>query len=146
MQDIALSLLSLRTLTRTARGRPRSPRLAPPSGGLLFVSVPLDRLNGTTCRCRVKVHGPSKGCVTCLMLRISTTPSQFFDSEYWYDRAEEARVLAEQMVDETAKQTMLMVAEDCDSLLSKRLHTPWESLPSVASSTRRRGANAPKVA
>jgi hypothetical protein len=36
------------------------------------------------------------------------------DPEYWHQRAEEARRLAERMSDETAKQTMLMVAEVCD--------------------------------
>jgi hypothetical protein len=36
------------------------------------------------------------------------------DPEYWHRRAKEARRLAERMSDETAKQTMLMVAEACD--------------------------------
>ena len=36
------------------------------------------------------------------------------DSEHWHQRAEEARVLAKQMKDEKAKQTMLRVAEDCE--------------------------------
>jgi hypothetical protein len=36
------------------------------------------------------------------------------DPEYWHERAKEARRLAERMIDETAKQTMLMVANDCD--------------------------------
>ena len=36
------------------------------------------------------------------------------DPEYWQQRAKEARLLAERMPDETAKQTMLMVAEECD--------------------------------
>ena len=35
-------------------------------------------------------------------------------AEYWQLRAGEARELAEWMSDETAKQTMLMVAEVCD--------------------------------
>ena len=43
-----------------------------------------------------------------------TTP-YFKDPEYWRQRAEEARVLAELMMDETAKKTMLTVAEDCDT-------------------------------
>ena len=38
----------------------------------------------------------------------------FDDPEYWNERAKEARRLAERMSDETAKQTMLMVAKDCD--------------------------------
>src|ERR1700751_2057163 len=37
------------------------------------------------------------------------------DPVFWRQRAEEARRLAEQMKDEMAKQTMLMVAEVCDS-------------------------------
>ena len=36
------------------------------------------------------------------------------DPEYWDQRAKEARHLAERMSDETAKQTMLMVAQLCD--------------------------------
>ena len=36
------------------------------------------------------------------------------DPEYWQQRAKEARLLAERMPDETAKQTMLSVAEECD--------------------------------
>jgi len=36
------------------------------------------------------------------------------DPEYWDQRAKEVRRLAERMSDETAKQTMLMVAQLCD--------------------------------
>ena len=36
------------------------------------------------------------------------------DPEYWHQRAKEARRLAERMIDETAKRTMLSVAADCD--------------------------------
>ena len=36
------------------------------------------------------------------------------DPEYWHQRAKEARRLAERMSDETAKQTMLMVAQVCE--------------------------------
>ena len=36
------------------------------------------------------------------------------DPEYWDQRAKEARRLAERMIDETAKQTMLSVAEVCE--------------------------------
>ena len=36
------------------------------------------------------------------------------DPEYWDQRAKEARRLAERMSDETAKQTMLMVAQVCE--------------------------------
>ena len=41
------------------------------------------------------------------------------DPEYWHQRAKEARRLAERMSDETAKQTMLMVAEECDKFAIK---------------------------
>jgi hypothetical protein len=41
------------------------------------------------------------------------------DPEYWQQRAKEARLLAEQMPDETAKQTMLSVAEECDKFAIK---------------------------
>ena len=34
--------------------------------------------------------------------------------KYWHQRAKEARRLAERMIDERAKQTMLRVAEHCD--------------------------------
>ena len=36
------------------------------------------------------------------------------DPEYWDQQAKEVRRLAERMSDETAKQTMLMVAQLCD--------------------------------
>ena len=38
--------------------------------------------------------------------------SHFNDPEHWPRRAEESRVLAEQMNDETAKQVMLRIADD----------------------------------
>jgi hypothetical protein len=37
------------------------------------------------------------------------------DPGYWHQRAKEARRVAERMTDKTAKQTMLMVAEECDT-------------------------------
>jgi hypothetical protein len=40
----------------------------------------------------------------------------FNDPEHWRRRAEEARVLAEDMSDETAKKMMLRIAEDYDQL------------------------------
>jgi hypothetical protein len=36
------------------------------------------------------------------------------DPEYWQQRAKQARLLAERVIDETAKRTMLSVAEVCD--------------------------------
>ena len=41
------------------------------------------------------------------------------DPKYWDQRAKEARLLAERMIDETAKRTMLSVAEDCDRFAVK---------------------------
>jgi hypothetical protein len=42
--------------------------------------------------------------------------SHFDDPVHWERRAEEARVLAEQMKDEVAKQLMLDIARDYDGL------------------------------
>ena len=36
------------------------------------------------------------------------------DPKYWHQRAKEARRMAERMIDEKAKHTMLSVAEHCD--------------------------------
>jgi hypothetical protein len=41
-------------------------------------------------------------------------PLHFNGPEQWHQRAEEARLLAERMLDETVKQTMLSAAEECD--------------------------------
>jgi hypothetical protein len=40
----------------------------------------------------------------------------FNDPEHWRRRAEESRVLAEQMNDETSKHMMLRIADDYDRL------------------------------
>jgi hypothetical protein len=40
----------------------------------------------------------------------------FNNPEHWHRRAEEARVLAEQMRDETTKKLMLRIADDYDDL------------------------------
>jgi hypothetical protein len=44
------------------------------------------------------------------------TVPHFNDPEHWQQRAEEARVLAEQMKDEVTKQMMLGIALDYDRL------------------------------
>jgi hypothetical protein len=44
------------------------------------------------------------------------------DPEHWRKRAEEARTLANQMNDETAKQTMLSIAADYDRLAERPKH------------------------
>jgi hypothetical protein len=38
------------------------------------------------------------------------------DPEQWHHRAEESRVLAEQMSDQTSRQMMLRIADDYDKL------------------------------
>ena len=43
----------------------------------------------------------------------------FNDPQHWYNRAEEARLLAEQMIDETAKDMMLKIAGDYDKLAER---------------------------
>jgi hypothetical protein len=43
----------------------------------------------------------------------------FNDPQHWYNRAEEARILAEQMIDETAKDMMLRIASDYDKLAAR---------------------------
>ena len=45
--------------------------------------------------------------------------SNINDPEYGQQRAKEARLLAERMPDETVKQTMLSVAEECDKFAIK---------------------------
>ena len=47
---------------------------------------------------------------------------------YWHQRAEEARQLAARMTDESAKQTMLMVADDCDSFAVRAVMRYFEKL------------------
>ena len=43
-------------------------------------------------------------------------PQHFNGPEQWYQRAEEARVLAEQTTNERAKKLMLRIANDYDDL------------------------------
>jgi hypothetical protein len=52
----------------------------------------------------------------------------FNDSDYWHQRAEEARVLAQQMSNETAKETMLMVAADCDRFAARAAELYFDKL------------------
>ena len=41
------------------------------------------------------------------------------DPEHWRQRAQESRVLAEQMSDETSKKMMLKIADDYDDLANR---------------------------
>ena len=41
------------------------------------------------------------------------------DPEHWRQRAEESRVLAEQMSDETSKKMMLKIADDYEKLAAR---------------------------
>jgi hypothetical protein len=50
-------------------------------------------------------------CVVCLM-----PPRTIDDPKHWHDRAEELRVLAEEMRSDEAKRTMLRLADDYDKL------------------------------
>jgi hypothetical protein len=47
-------------------------------------------------------------------VRSMPTAPDFNDPDYWHQRADEARSLAERMSDETAKHAVLSVAEHCD--------------------------------
>ena len=52
----------------------------------------------------------------------------FNDPQHWHQRAEEMRVLAEQMNDEVARNTMLRIADDYDKLAVRaalRLREPY---------------------
>ena len=51
------------------------------------------------------------------------------DPEHWQQRAKEARLLAERMPDETVKQTMLGVAEECDKFAIKAAMCSIYELP-----------------
>jgi hypothetical protein len=51
------------------------------------------------------------------------------DPEHWHNRAEEARTLAEQMNDETSKQTMLRIAAADDRLAKKALQRAQGASP-----------------
>ena len=57
---------------------------------------------------------PELRCVVRERARSMPIAPDVNDPEYWHQRAKEARRLAERMSDETAKQTMLSVAEECD--------------------------------
>ena len=49
----------------------------------------------------------------------------FNDPEHWQLRAEESRVMAEQMNVETAKQIMLRIADDYDKLATRAAARLW---------------------
>jgi hypothetical protein len=57
----------------------------------------------------------------------------FNDPDHWRHRAEETRILAQQMSDETAKKTMHGIADDYDKLAvraaQRLIHETKESRP-----------------
>jgi hypothetical protein len=55
--------------------------------------------------------------LTCVVRKLNAP--QFDDPQYWRQRAEEARVLAEQMINELHKEMMLRVADNYDQLAVK---------------------------
>jgi hypothetical protein len=59
-----------------------------------------------------RIRGRFCACYTALMPEVS----HFNDPEHWRQRAKEARALAEQMSDETAKKMMLEIADDYEKL------------------------------
>ena len=71
--------------------------------------------------------------------------SNINDPEYGQQRAKEARLLAERMPDETVKQTMLMVAEECDRFAIGAAICSIYELGVSHVSTGRRRADAPMM-
>jgi hypothetical protein len=52
---------------------------------------------------------------------VSDDTPHFNDPRHWHDRAEEARILAEQMNDDLSRTMMLRPAEDYDKLAARAL-------------------------
>ena len=52
---------------------------------------------------------------------MSDDTPHFNDPRHWHDRAEEARILAEQMSDDLSMKMMLRIAEDYDKLAARAL-------------------------
>jgi hypothetical protein len=71
---------------------------------------------------------------TAQKIRACIDIAHFNDPEHWRRRAEESRVLAEQMNDEKAKKIMLGIAEDYEKLAVR-----------AAKRSERRGADAPII-
>ena len=60
----------------------------------------------------------------CYSLAMPDAP-HFNDAEHWQKRAEESRVLAEQMNDETARKIMLRIADDYEKLAARAATRLW---------------------
>ena len=56
------------------------------------------------------------------------TAPQLNDPGYWHRRAEQARALAQHMRNEKAKETMLMVAADCDKFAARAAMRHFEEI------------------
>ena len=63
------------------------------------------------------------------------TVSFINDPEHWRNRAEEARTLAEQMSDETSRQTMLRIATDYDRLAQRAASRAQGTSPQLPKSS-----------
>jgi hypothetical protein len=59
--------------------------------------------------------------------------SRLYDSEYWRNRAEEARAQASEMKDERARKTLLDIAENYDQLAEQAEHLLRRSMRSPLS-------------
>ena len=73
--------------------------------------------DGRAAEIRLEQKPPAIFCVKAVYdeaARSMPIAPHFDDPEYWHERAKEARRLAERMTDETAKGTVLSIAEECD--------------------------------
>jgi hypothetical protein len=68
--------------------------------------------------CRFEPHSVPRVsvCGEAPRARSMLIAPHFNDPEYWHDRAEQARALAEQMNSERTKKMMLKIADDYDEL------------------------------